>query len=61
VELRHLRAFVAVAQHGSVSGAAGRLHLTQPSLSEQIGALERHVGRAGARCSPGSAAAEAWP
>jgi len=46
VELRHLRAFVAVAEHGSVSGAAGRLHLTQPSLSEQIGALERHVGRA---------------
>jgi len=44
VELRALRAFLAVADSGSVTSAARRLHVTQPSLSRQIRAFERHVG-----------------
>jgi LysR family transcriptional regulator, benzoate and cis,cis-muconate-responsive activator of ben and cat genes len=35
---------VAVAEHGSLSEAARRLHMTQPTLSRQIAALERRVG-----------------
>jgi DNA-binding transcriptional LysR family regulator len=44
VELRHLRYFAAVVTEGSLSQAAGRLHMTQPSLSRQIRQLERDVG-----------------
>jgi len=35
-----MRAFLATAEHGSLSGAARALHLTQPTLSRQISALE---------------------
>jgi LysR family hca operon transcriptional activator len=45
MELRHLRYFVAVAEAGSLTGAAeGKLHTAQPSLSRQIRDLEYEVG-----------------
>ena len=44
MELRHLRSFLAVAEHLSFSKAAAALHLTQPALSRQIRDLEEEVG-----------------
>jgi LysR family hca operon transcriptional activator len=45
IELRHLRYFVAVADAGSLTVAAGqKLHTSQPSLSRQIRDLEDEVG-----------------
>ena len=40
--LHNLETFMAVATEGSFSGAARRLGITQPSVSEQIRALELH-------------------
>ena len=41
--LKHLKAFCMTARHGSVSEAAERLYLSQPSISQQIRALEEEL------------------
>ena len=40
----HLRAFHAVASYGSFTRAAAAYHITQPTLSAQLKALEQHYG-----------------
>src|SRR5829696_5771724 len=42
--LQQLQYFIAAIEHGSFSAAADRLHLAQPSLSEQIRRLEGELG-----------------
>lgn len=44
VELRQLRALIAVAEEGSFGKAAERLGFTQSAISQQIAGLERAVG-----------------
>lgn len=44
MDLRHARTFVTVAELGTVSKAAVRLHIAQPALSRQIGNLEQELG-----------------
>jgi DNA-binding transcriptional LysR family regulator len=39
-----LRAFAAVAQHGTFSAAAETLHLSQPGVTRQVQRLERELG-----------------
>lgn len=43
MERRHLSYFLAVVEAGSISGAARRLHLSQPSVSQAIQELEREL------------------
>jgi DNA-binding transcriptional LysR family regulator len=43
-DLRHLRAFLAIADEGTITGAAARLTITQPALSRTLGQLETHLG-----------------
>ncbi|MFF3765741.1 LysR family transcriptional regulator [Streptomyces sp. NPDC001922] len=44
VELRHLRCFLAIAEEGSITRAAARLHLTQPAVSRTLSRLELALG-----------------
>ena len=44
MDIKRLRTFVAVAEHGTVSKAAEVLHITQPALSRQIASLEHDFG-----------------
>lgn len=44
LDLRRLEALVAVADHGSVSAAAGALELSQPAVSHHLARLEDQAG-----------------
>jgi DNA-binding transcriptional LysR family regulator len=43
VELRHLRCFLAIADEGTITGAANKLHLSQPVVSRTLRQLEDHM------------------
>ena len=45
MELRVLQYFLAVAREQSISAAAESLHLTQPTLSTQLKAMEDELGK----------------
>ena len=44
MDLKRLKTFVTIAEHGTVSQAAEVLHITQPALSRQISTLEEEIG-----------------
>lgn len=44
METRMMRYFLAVAQEGNITKAAGKLHITQPTLSRQMKDLEEQLG-----------------
>ena len=44
MQLRHIRYLMAVAEHGNFTRAAAALHVSQPTLSQQIIQLEDRLG-----------------
>ncbi|MGW4486839.1 LysR substrate-binding domain-containing protein [Amycolatopsis sp. NPDC004368] len=44
MEIREMRAFVAVVEEGGLSAAARRLHVSQPAVTQTVQALERQLG-----------------
>ncbi|MDQ0381123.1 LysR substrate-binding domain-containing protein [Amycolatopsis thermophila] len=44
MDIAHLRDFIAVVEAGSLSRAAGRLHVSQPALSQRVAQLEAQLG-----------------
>ncbi len=44
MELRVLRYFISIAEEGSISKAAEKLMITQPTLSRQLKDLEQELG-----------------
>lgn len=45
MDTKHLRAAVAVAEHGSFTCAARHLFMAQSTVTRQVAALERDLGR----------------
>ncbi|MFD1954383.1 LysR family transcriptional regulator [Paenibacillus thailandensis] len=43
MDIRHLKYFAAVAEHGSFTKAAEELHITQPTLSKMVKLLEQEL------------------
>ena len=46
MNLRQLECFVAIVEEGSFTRAAGRVGITQPSLSQHVRSLEEELGGA---------------
>ena len=44
MNLEHYRNFITIVETGTISGAAEKLHIAQPALSNQIKNLEREYG-----------------
>ncbi len=44
MDLQSLSAFLAITEAGSISGAARRLHLSQPAISKRLSGLESRLG-----------------
>lgn len=44
MELHHIKAFAAIAEHGGFSRAARDLHLSQPAISRRVQLLEEELG-----------------
>lgn len=44
LNLRHLRALIAIVEHGSMSAAADKVSISQPALTQGLGKLEHRLG-----------------